>query len=155
MSFFYTDLLMEAGDLLAKASTENDIFEILIEYANTALKPDLSCFYLKDRTNTMLELNLKRGFPKVPQNLQNKTDLLSFLSESQELACINSQKQSPFEELLLSEAMNSGMAVTIFIDSIEYGVLFVNSIQPYFFKKKEILFLENLTSIILNKKLVA
>ncbi len=155
MSFYYTDLLLEAGGLLVKAKTETDIFEILIEYANTALHPDLTCFYLKDETNTRLKIDLKRGFPKVPENIHQKTELVSFLSESKKLVCINTQKQSPFEKILLTSTMNSGMAISIFIKKIEYGVLFVNSVQPYFFKKREILFLENLTSILSGTELVA
>lgn len=148
MSVFYADLLLEAGSLLGKAKLENEIFEILIEYVNSALQPDLSCLYIKDKTNSKLKLKLKRGFPKVPVFLQTETELSFFLSESKELVCLNSRKQSPFEELLLTETMNSGMVISIFIKNIEYGTLFVNSLQPYYFKEKEILFLENLVSLV-------
>ncbi len=148
MVYNYTDLLLEAGSLLGKAKTDNDVFEILIEYANNALKPDLSCLYIKDTTDTKMKLKLKRGFPNVPDFLQRQTELSNFLSESKKLVCLNSRKQSPFKDLLLTENMSSGMAISIFNEDNEYGTLFVNSQQPYYFKEKEILYLENLTSII-------
>ena len=148
MGVFYADLLLEAGSLLGKAKIENDIFEILIEYVNSALQPDLSCLYIKNKINSRMKLRLKRGFPKVPAFLQSETELSIFLSESKELVCLNSRKQSPFQELLLTETMNSGMVIPIFIKNIEYGNLFVNSLQPYYFKEKEILFLENLVSLV-------
>ena len=153
MSFYYTDLLLEAGGLLSRAVTENDIFEILIEYANTALHPDLSCFYLKDKSKPNMKLVLKRGFSEAPNILKNDSELSIFLSESKELVCLNTRKQSPFEDLLLTESMNSGMAIAIFIQNREYGVIIINSIQPLFFKRKELLFLENLASIIIKTSL--
>lgn len=151
MSFYYTDLLLEAGDLLNRAVTENDIFEIIIEYVNSALKPDLSCFYLNNKSNKNSKLLLKRGFSDAPVTLRKDSELSGFLSESKELVCLNSRKQSPFKDLLLTESMNSGMAIAIFIQNIEYGVLIINSIQPFYFKRKELFFLENLASIIRSK----
>lgn len=148
MNFLSTDLLLEAGVLLGKAKTKNDIFEILIEYGSSGLQPDLICFYLKYKSDTSMKLKLKRGFQKVPDILQKETELSCFLSESKELVCLNTRKQSPFEKLLLTESMNSGMAIAVFIGKIEYGVLIVNSEQPYYFKRKELLFLENLISLL-------
>jgi len=151
MSFYYTDLLLEAGNLLNRASTEYEIFEILIEYVTTALNPDLSCIYLNDKSNTNMKLLLKRGFSDAPVILRKNSELSGFLSESKELVCLNTRKLSPFEDLLLTESMNSGMAIAVFLQKIEYGVLIINSLQPFYFKKRELLFLENLTSIVMSK----
>lgn len=153
MSFYYTDLLLEAGNLLGEAKTANDIFETLIEYVNSALKPDLSCFYVNNTSDTSMKLKLKRGFTDAPDILQKESELLCFLLESRELLCLNSRKISPFEELLLNDSMNSGIAIAIFIKQQEYGALIINSKQPFYFKRKEIVFLESLASIITNKEL--
>jgi transcriptional regulator with GAF, ATPase, and Fis domain len=151
MSSHYTDLLLEAGDLITKADTKDDIFEILIEYVNSALHPDLSCFYANNNSNTKMSLIIKRGFPEIPVIKYNNSELMSFLKESQELVCLNSRKQSPFEELLLTDQMNSALAIPVIVKKIDFGVLIINSVRPFFFKREDILFLENLSSIIIGK----
>ncbi len=150
MSFDHTNLLLEAGNLLNNAKSENEITEILVKYVSSALQPDLICFYQNQKSTKNYKLTTKRGFQEVPDILQNKSELSIFLSESKELVCLNSRKNSPFKELLLTNSMNSGLAIAIIINNQELGVMIVNSFRPLFFKKKDLVFLENLASIINN-----
>ena len=154
MSFNYTDLLLEAGNLLGKAKTKINVSEILIEYVNSGLQPDLSCFYIKEKSKNQIKLIIKRGFPKVPEIFQNKSELFGFLFESKEVVCLNTRKESPFQEILLNESMNSGIAAAIFLNDKEFGVLIVNSLQTFNFKKKELYFLENLVSLVINQDMI-
>jgi len=154
MSLNYTDLLLEAGHLLGKAKTKNTISEILIEYVNSGLQPDLSCFYVQEKSKDQMKLIIKRGFLEAPKIFQNKSELFSFLFESKEVACLNTRKESPFQEILLNESMSSGIAAAIFLNDKEFGVLVVNSLQTFNFKKKELSFLENLVSLVINQDLI-
>ena len=151
MSFNFTDLLLEAGHLVANAETDKDICEILIEYINSAIKPDLSCFYIKNKSDNQVKLEIKKGFLPAPDVIAKESELLLFLSESKEVVCLNTRKISPFEDLLLNDSMNSGMAISIFFKEIEYGVLIVNSLKAFYFKQKELFFIENLISLVKNK----
>ena len=60
MSINYTDLLLEAGNLLHKAKSDKELFETIVEYANSALQPDLCCFYIYDKLNNRLKLTIKK-----------------------------------------------------------------------------------------------
>ena len=79
--------------------------------------------------------------------MDKNSELILFLTDSQELVCLNNRKESPFNDLLLSESMKSGLAIIIYLGNIEYGILIVNSVQPLFFRNKEIVFIENLARI--------
>jgi hypothetical protein len=154
MSFNFTDLLLEAGDLVRNAETDKDICKILIEYINSAIKPDLSCFYMKDKSDSQMKLDIKKGFLTAPDVITKESELLTFLSESKEVVCLNTRKIGPFEDLLLNDSMNSGMAISIFFKEIEYGTLIVNSMKAFYFKQKELFFIENLVSLVKNKDLI-
>ena len=154
MSFNFTDLLLEAGNLVSNAETDKDICEILIEYINSAIQPDLSCFYIKDKSDKQMKLEIKKGFLTAPDVIVKESELLTFLSESKEVVCLNSKKMSPFKDLLLNDSMHSGMAISIFFKEIEYGVFIVNSMKAYYFKQKELFFIENLLSLVKNRALV-
>jgi hypothetical protein len=147
MSSSDIDYLLEAGDLLSKSKSLNDAIEIIVEYANSFIQPDLSCFYLNKKANKQLKLFIKKGFLNVPDYLDKNSELILFLTDSQELVCLNNRKESPFNDLLLSESMKSGLAIIIYLGNIEYGILIVNSVQPLFFRNKEIVFIENLARI--------
>lgn len=141
----YTDLLLEAGKLFHQTKSAKELFEIIVEYSNSALEPDLSCFYLSQTSDNSLKLAIKKGFAAVPGILPEESELVSFLQESRELVCLNTRKRSPFAELLLSETMESGLAVPIFLGKKGNGILIVNSKRPFFFKSREISFLENIS----------
>ena len=155
MSFNYTELLLEAGNLFGKAETKENLSEILIEYVNSGLQPDLSCFYIKEKSKNQMKLILKRGFPEVQEIPQDKSELFSFLFESKEVVCLNTRKESPFQGILLNESMSSGMAAAIFLKDKVFGVLIVNSLQTFNFKSKELSFLENLVSLVKDKDFIA
>ena len=144
MKVNYTDLLLEAGRLFHKTESAKELIGIIVEYSNSALQPDLTCLYLNQKSNKDLELIIKKGFDTVPKFLLKKSELVSFLQESREIVCLNSRKQSPFVELLLSDNMESGLAVPITLGKKENAVLIVNSKRPFFFRNKEISFLENI-----------
>ena len=144
MRFNNTDLLLEAGNLFHKAKSDKEFYETIVEYANSALQPDLCCFYLYEKLNNSLKLTIKKGFAAVPKILSGQSELVIFLEESKELVCLNTRKQSPFSELLLSEKMESGLAVPLFFGEEKSGILIVNSIRPFYFKSREISFLENI-----------
>lgn len=140
----YTELLLEAGKLFHQAESARELFEIIVEYSNSALEPDLSCFYRNRTSDNNLKLTIKKGFAAVPKILPEQSELVSFLQESREIVCLNTRKTSPFAELLLSDTMESGLAVPIFFGKKENGILIVNSKRPFFFKSREISFLENI-----------
>ena len=144
MGVNYTDLLIEAGQLFHQAESNKELFEIIVEYTNSALQPDLSCFYLDHKSDNSLILKIKKGFAAAPKVLMGQSELVSFLQESKEIVCLNTRKPSPFSELLLSDNMESGLAVPILLGKKGNGVLIVNSKQPFFFKSREISFLENI-----------
>ncbi len=144
MSTNYTDLLLEAGKLFHHTKSGKEFFEIIVEYTNSALKPDLCCFFLSQKPGNNLKLTIKKGFAETPTFLKEQSELISFLNESGEIVCLNTRKPSPFAELLLSDTMKSGLAVMLLPEGKENGVLIVNSRQPFFFKRNEITFLENI-----------
>ncbi|MCK5199785.1 MAG: GAF domain-containing protein [Spirochaetales bacterium] len=144
MKVNYTDLLLEAGRLFHQAKSNKELFEIIVEYTNSALQPALSCFYLNQKSDNSLKLTIKKGFAAVPKILMEQSELVSFLQESEEIICLNTRKPSPFADLLLSDTMESGLAVPLILGEKGNGVLIVNSKRPFFFKSREILFLENI-----------
>ena len=144
MKVSYTDLLLEAGKLFNQTKSAKELFEIIVEYSNSALQPDLCCFYLYQKPDNNLKLTIKKGFAAVPKILSKQSELIEFLEESKEIICLNTRKPSPFAELLLSETMKSGLAVPIDLGNNGNGVLIVNSKRPFFFKSQEILFLESI-----------
>lgn len=154
MGFIYTDLLLEAGGLVSNAETNRDICEILIEYINSAIQPDLCCLYIKDNSKNLMKLEIKKGFLTAPGIIKKESELLSFLSESKEVVSLNTKKKSPFDDLLLNDSMNSGMAISIFFKEIEYGTIIVNSIKAFYFKQNELLFFEKIVSLVKNKDLI-
>lgn len=144
MSSNYTDLLLEAGKLFHQAESTKELFEIIVEYTNSALQPDLSCFYLNQKPDNNFKLIIKKGFAAAPKILLEQSELVSFLYDSREIVCLNTRKSSPFAELLLSDNMESGLAVPLLPGEKGNGILIVNSMRPFFFKSKEISFLENI-----------
>ena len=125
MKVNYTDLLLEAGRLFHQAKSNKELFEIIVEYTNSALQPDLSCFYLNQKSDNSLKLTIKKGFAAVPKILMEQSELVSFLQESEEIICLNTRKPSPFADLLLSDTMESGLAVPLILGEKGNGVLTV------------------------------
>ena len=155
MNTAYTDLLLEAGILVNNAVSIEELSNILVEYANSGLNPDLLCLYqYENASNPNMRLKVKRGFGGVPETLHNGSELVSFLFESKKLVCLNTFKKSPFEELLLSNNMESGMALALYLDELEYGVLILNSKHPLYFLRNEIQYLEDLYLIINMQKIM-
>jgi len=154
MSTAYTDLLLEAGILVNNAISAQEISNILIEYANSGLNPDLICLYQYENTlNSDMKLVSKRGFNPTPEYLLHDSELFCFLLESQQLVCLNTLKRGPFEELILSDQMQSGLAIAINIAEIKLSVLILNYKQPFSFRRNEIQYLEDLCFIIGKYKL--
>ena len=148
MSSNYTDLLLEAGKLFHQAESNKELFEIIVEYTNSALQPDLCCFYLNQKSDNNYKLVIKKGFASAPKILMKQSELVSFLHDSREIVCLNTRKPSPFAELLLSDNMESGLAVPLFLGGKKgNGILIVNSMRPFFFKSREISFLENISLV--------
>jgi len=149
MNTAYTDLLLEAGILVNNAISAQEISNILMEYANSGLNPDLICLYQYENTlNSNMKLVSKRGFMPVPEYLLHDSELFCFLLESQQLVCLNTLKRSPFKELILSDQMESGLAIAINIADIKLSVLILNYKQPFSFRRSEIQYLEDLCLII-------
>jgi len=154
MNTAYTDLLLEAGILVNNAVSVDALSNILVEYANSGLNPDLLCLYrYENEFNPNMRLKINRGFAEVPETLYNGSELVSFLFESKKLVCLNTLKKSPFEELLLSNNMESGMALALYLNKLEYGVLILNSKHPFYFLRNEIQYLEDLYFIISMQKI--
>ncbi len=153
MGIAYSDLLLEAGILVNNAVSVEEISNILVEYANSGLKPDLLCLYQYENTlNSDMQLVSKRGFTPAPEYLLHDSELFCFLLELQQLVCLNTPKKSPFEDILLSDQMGSGLAIAINIAEIKMSVLIINSKHSFYFKRNEIKYLEDLCSIIKKTK---
>ncbi len=154
MSVAHTNLLLEAGILVNKAVSVEEISNILVEYANSGLKPDLICLYqYKNPNDSNMKLGIKRGFASPPEYILHESELFSFLLESQELVCLNTLKKSPFEDMILSDQMESGLAVAVNIAEIELSILIINSKKSFYFGKNELQYLEDLCFIIGKQKL--
>ncbi len=143
----YTQIVLEAGNMIQQAKNRNKIPEIIVECTNSALQPDLCCLYLYSKGSKSFKLSIKKGYTEVPESLPADSEFIQFLNESQELVCLNTRKLSPFQDILLADRMESGLAVSFLQKISAKWILIVNSTKPFYFKHNELLFLENIRSL--------
>ncbi len=144
----YTKLILEAGTMIHKTKSRIKISEILVECINSALDPDLCCLYSTNKDGSIFKLAIKKGYPSVPDIISSDSEFIQFINESRELVCLNTKKNSPFRDILLTGKMESGLAISILQKNIIQDILIVNSVRPFYFKKNELSFLENIRSLI-------
>ncbi len=140
------DGIIEAGIALSKTSTPAAAATVLLHYCSAAAEPDLLAFYhfADKKSRNLLTLESFRGYKPEQEELSTREESICFILESRESVCLLHRKESPFSGILLSSAMNSGMAAPLVTDSGRGGILFLNYLHPYRFSFQHIKLIEKL-----------
>ncbi len=138
--------LTEAGIALAKAKTITETVRTLLDHCFIIGKPDLAAFYTftgkgKDKK---LKLVSFRGYKPEKETIPGGEESILFMIESKEAVCILKKKENPFKTILLTQLMESGIAVPLIKASKETGIIFLNYLHPYRFSFTQMEQIENL-----------
>lgn len=138
--------LTGAGLLLTKEFDEKHLINIIVEEAMDLSNCDLSSLYLcndPEKNNCSLSLVHKKGKFEVPKEFKYDNILIDFIKENKESIVLSERKKSLFIDLLLNKKMQSGMVLPVIKDDLFLGVLFINSIFPYYFDREKINLLDS------------
>jgi len=138
--------LSNAGLLLTKEFDIKHLISIIVEEAMDLSYCDLSCLYLSNdpkKNNCSLRLVYKKGKFEVPKDFTYDNVLIEFIKENKESIVLSERKKSLFFDLLLNKKMQSGMAFPLIKKDLFLGVLFINSVFPYYFNREKINLLDS------------
>lgn len=139
------DELSRASALLAMAVDFSQIQSTLVEQACDISASDLAALYLYTDTDDVqgssLRLSYRRGPWRAPQSLPRSSETLAFVEECGEAAVLNEPRECVLSGILLDAAMQSGIAVPIFLPGYRAGMLILNARTPRHFDRKRLNFL--------------
>ena len=143
------DELVRASSLLTGEITFGRLISILAEQSVDITHSDCGALYLctPDDSDADLKLAYKRGRHPVPDTLPAQSDLVDFILESDESVVLLSRDPSPFSDLLLSEPMNSGMALPVSTTKAKIGILILNSREPRYYNRARFHFLNSFAGL--------
>jgi len=142
------DELVRASSLLTGEMNFQRLISILVEQSVDITRSDLGALYLYSHEKAGdLVLAYRRGRYDLPEHLPASGDLVSFVEDCGESVVLLSRDSSPFESLLLTPAMNSGMALPISTPKARIGIAILNSIQPRFYNRMRFQFLDSFAGL--------
>jgi len=125
------DELSRASSLLSVAGDFSQIQSALVEQACDISRSDLAALYIytdaSDAPGSALRLSYRRGPWQAPGSLDRSSEAMAFIEECGEAVVLNERKDCAFSGLLLDPAMNSGIAVPIFLPRYRAGILILNA----------------------------
>ena len=143
------DELVRASSLLTGEINFQRLISILVEQSLDITHSDTGALYLyaTDDANADLVLAYKRGRHVVPDHLSRRSELVDFVIEADEAVVLLTPADSPFGNLLLTERMQSGMALPISTPKARIGIVVLNSLQPHFYNRARFQFLDSFVSL--------
>jgi len=148
------ELVRTGSILLSREMNYRELITALVEQSIDITRSDLSALYLYSdiastgrHTAGTLRLVYRRGRHSVPTKLDENSSLVSFIKDSKEAVTLNERHKSPFVGLLLSDRMSSGVAFPLTTPKRDLGILFLNSIEPFFYNRTRFNFLDSLTKL--------
>lgn len=141
------DELVRASSLLSQEINFRSLVSTLVEQTLDVTRSDLAVLYLypaEGKTDGEVHSTFQRGRYDVPKKLSRSSELVSFIEESGESVVLLSRKESPFVEVLLSEDMQSGIALPVVTQKASIGVLILNARRPRHYGRVRMQFLEGL-----------
>ncbi len=147
--------LVRTSALLSRESTFKGLAAVLVEQSQDVTRSSLAALYLFDPEDAGRPLRrfFQRGRYEIPSEMDAGSGLIQFLLECPESVVLSRRtppgypEGSPFRELLLSESMNSGIALPLFTPSTRIGILILNSRQEEFYRQQRFNFLNSLTQL--------
>ena len=142
--------------LLSRAENKEEVLRTAVEKAAAVTGANLTCFYgytkVKESGEYKIVRMLQIGYGHSPKELSPAADIVQFMEDSRETIVLLTKKEHPFKGLLLTPEMESGIGLPIIAGSTDskprkYGLLILNSKNPYYFSGGVLDFLESLRSI--------
>jgi PAS domain S-box-containing protein len=119
---------------------------VLVEQSLDVSRSDLGALYirtaLESHRRADLRLHYRRGRFAIAERLSARSALVEFAEECEEAIVLLERKESPFEEVLLHEAMRSGIALPLATPKARIGLLVLNSREPLHYGRGPLEFLE-------------
>lgn len=144
------DELVRASSLLTAEMNFQKLISILVEQSVDITRSDAGALYLHpsaDSPTRDLVLAYRRGRHELPPKLRAATDIVEFVEECDESVVLLSSQESPFEDLLLTPAMQSGMALPVSTPKARIGIVILNSLQPRYYNRVRFQFLDSFTRL--------
>jgi hypothetical protein len=135
------DELVRASSLLSRELTFPKLTSILLEQTLDITHSDLAALYLYAGERRELKLDRKRGRHSPPATIPRSSELVQFILDCDESVVLLERKPSPFTGVLLTEAMQSGIAMPLSTPTARIGVLFLNSLESFFYARERFHFL--------------
>jgi adenylate cyclase len=141
------DELVRASSLLSRELTFPKLTSILLEQTLDITHSDLAALYLYAGERRELKLDRKRGRHSPPATIPRSSELVQFILDCDESVVLLERKPSPFTGVLLTEAMQSGIAMPLSTPTARIGVLFLNSLESFFYARERFHFLNGVVDV--------
>ncbi|PKL26770.1 MAG: guanylate cyclase [Spirochaetae bacterium HGW-Spirochaetae-3] len=141
----------KASNLLSLAGDFARIQSTLVEQACDISASDLAALYLytgdDDEPGAALRLSYRRGPWQIPSSLARSSETIAFIEECAEAAILNERRDCALSGLLLDPAMQSGIAVPVFLPRYRAGLLVLNARTPRHYDGRRLNFLSSYGSL--------
>ena len=142
--------LVKTGAFLSGETDFRRIASALAERALDVTRADLSAVYLYAQpgfSGSDIELECRRGAYRIPASIPGSSGLVSFIEDCRETVVISSPEPGPFSDILLSEGMESGIALPLRTRMSRIGILILDSRHPSHFTGDRFTFLDSLAAV--------
>jgi adenylate cyclase len=139
------DDVVRAGTIIGRGFDIKQFIASLVEQLFDITGSHLVCFYSHGEKNS--RLLYRRGKYRVKEVFSGGEEPFQFILESGESVVLTERKVSPFIGLLLNDAMNSGVALSVGTDKKTYGFVVLNSEKALFFTRSRLQAAEAVTKL--------
>jgi hypothetical protein len=143
--------LLRVSTLLLKNLFADEFISLFVDHARDVSFSDLACLYLYNdrggKNDDEARLVCRRGEYRVAGLLPPKSGLAAFLRESREALVLSSPEDDYFPDVLLCPGMQSGMALWLGRDLLQFGVFILNSHSPGHYTRERFEFLTAFTTL--------
>ncbi len=108
--------LSKATSNIPKDLNAKQFIQSILKQAIDITGSNLACFYKQSNFNSIdnpLKIKYKIGRYDVPQIFSDKSGLVAFTYECNDVIVLLERKTSPFENILLNSIMNSGICFPV------------------------------------------
>lgn len=142
--------LTRAGELLTRELDFKLLVSRIVEQSIDITKSDMACLYVSseiEQKKSDLVLVYKRGRFPAPARFSADSELIDFIRECDESVVLLERKKSPFTDIFLDPAMQSGMALPLSTPGSMTGILVLNSLNSLHYKNEWFHFLDSYTRL--------
>ncbi|MBT3273284.1 MAG: guanylate cyclase [Spirochaetales bacterium] len=122
----------------------------MVDQAIDITRSDLAVLYLytdPDRPGSDMKRTYQRGRYLAAETIPGDSEVPQFIEECRESVLLLERKSSPFEEILLNQNMQSGIALPVYTQKARFGILFLNSREPMFYNRRRFHFLDSFNAL--------